>query len=169
MTTGARGRRQDGGHRFSLRDQVSGSGEEGRPTSGLTDLSRATLAGGCGQGAGRSRASPRAAGVSRATPATASKIMTADPDLRRQSNTLVFPAAAGLVGPACPDAALWAGRRRNRCQAWLWVARSRRTWLIWLMITWAEASMAWATGLDGSRSWAAIWAADRPARTCGLY
>src|SRR5689334_5527561 len=57
----------------------------------------------------------------------------------------------------------------NRCQAWLWLARSRRTWLIWLMITWAEASMAWATGLDGSRSWAAIWAADRPARTCGLY
>src|SRR6185437_12842028 len=36
----------------------------------LTDLSRATLACGCGQGADRSRARPTAAGVSRATPTT---------------------------------------------------------------------------------------------------
>jgi hypothetical protein len=33
------------------------------------------------------------------------------------------------------------------------------------MITLAEPSMAWATGLAGSRSWAAICAADRHGRT----
>ena len=37
------------------------------------------------------------------------------------------------------------------------------------MMTCADPSMAWATGLDGLLSWLAIWAADRPARTCGLY
>jgi hypothetical protein len=37
------------------------------------------------------------------------------------------------------------------------------------MMTRAEPSIALATGLDGSRSWLAIWAADRPASTCGLY
>jgi len=37
------------------------------------------------------------------------------------------------------------------------------------MMTWADPSMARATGLDGLLSWLAIWAADRPASTCGLY
>ena len=37
------------------------------------------------------------------------------------------------------------------------------------MMIWADPSMAWATGLDGLLSWLAIWAADRPASTCGLY
>ena len=37
------------------------------------------------------------------------------------------------------------------------------------MMTWADPSMAWATGLAGLLSWLAIWAADRPASTCGLY
>jgi hypothetical protein len=32
------------------------------------------------------------------------------------------------------------------------------------MITLAEPSIAWATGLDGLLSWLAICAADRPAR-----
>jgi hypothetical protein len=36
-------------------------------------------------------------------------------------------------------------------------------------MTWADPSMARATGLDGLLSWLAIWAAERPARTCGLY
>ena len=36
-------------------------------------------------------------------------------------------------------------------------------------ITLAEPSMACATELDGLRSWVAIWAADRPASTCGSY
>jgi len=36
-------------------------------------------------------------------------------------------------------------------------------------MTWADPSMARATGLDGLLSWLAIWAADRPASTCGLY
>jgi hypothetical protein len=30
------------------------------------------------------------------------------------------------------------------------------------MMTCADPSMAWATGLDGLLSWLAIWAADRP-------
>ena len=38
-----------------------------------------------------------------------------------------------------------------------------------VMMTWAEPSMARATWLDGLVSWLAIWAADRPARTCGSY
>jgi len=33
------------------------------------------------------------------------------------------------------------------------------------MITLADPSIAWATGLDGWPSWLAICAADRPART----
>ena len=37
------------------------------------------------------------------------------------------------------------------------------------MMTCADPSMAWATGLDGLLSWLAIWAAGRPARTRGLY
>ena len=32
-----------------------------------------------------------------------------------------------------------------------------------------DPSIACATGLDGLLSWLAIWAADRPASTCGLY
>jgi hypothetical protein len=36
-------------------------------------------------------------------------------------------------------------------------------------MTWADPSMAAATGLAGLLSWLAIWAADRPARTCGSY
>jgi hypothetical protein len=36
-------------------------------------------------------------------------------------------------------------------------------------ITWADPSTACATGLDGSRSWLAIWRADSPASTCGSY
>jgi len=44
-----------------------------------------------------------------------------------------------------------------------------RTWLMPAMMTWAAPSMARATGLDGLLSWLAIWAADRPASTCGLY
>ena len=33
------------------------------------------------------------------------------------------------------------------------------------MITWADPSMAWATGLDGLLSWLAIWGADKPEST----
>ena len=33
----------------------------------------------------------------------------------------------------------------------------------------ADPSIAFATGVDGSRSWAAIWAADSPASTWGSY
>jgi len=32
-------------------------------------------------------------------------------------------------------------------------------------ITWADPSTAWATGMDGSPSWLAIWRADSPAST----
>src|SRR6266702_2766250 len=48
-------------------------------------------------------------------------------------------------------------------------AWSCRTWSMAAMMTRADPSMAWATGLDGWLSWLAIWAADRPASTCGLY
>ena len=36
-------------------------------------------------------------------------------------------------------------------------------------MTLADPSMARATGLAGRLSWLAIWAADRPASTWGLY
>ena len=54
-------------------------GEEGRPTSGSADLSRATPAGGTDRDAGRLGVNPeRATGMERANPADAWKIMAAD-------------------------------------------------------------------------------------------
>jgi hypothetical protein len=37
-----------------------------------------------------------------------------------------------------------------------------------VMITRADPSIAFATGLDGLRSWPAIWVADRPTSNCGV-
>lgn len=65
-------------------------GQEGRPTSGIADLSPATPhRGGRGSDACRSTVSPTAAGVSRATPTTAWVTTAADHDHLPRSNKLV--------------------------------------------------------------------------------